>query len=176
MSDILCAKCGEPWDLYGVNHVDMKPDEAKKFLAGKGCPCCRFGTACPSCDGTGRDPRRPYQCEQCRDSRYLLAWSPRQNAALAPYRAGEFYTGYVPGVRHLRDPSFDEPLKLGVREFPELIDVTDTRDGPVENWWVPCDACQDNPRLDVEICVVCNGTGELSYSSRRNGPEFDYLG
>jgi hypothetical protein len=90
-----------------------------------------------------------------------LAWSPRRNAPLAPYRAGEFYTGHAPGVRHLRDPSFDTPLTLGVRRFPERIDIEDTRDGPVENWWVPCDACRDNPRLDVDICVVCNGTGGL---------------
>ena len=44
MSDIYCATCGEPWDAYGVRHgEDMTPAEARKFLAGEGCPCCRFG-------------------------------------------------------------------------------------------------------------------------------------
>ncbi len=44
MSDIYCAKCGEPWDAYGVRHgEDMTPEEAGRFLAGEGCPCCRFG-------------------------------------------------------------------------------------------------------------------------------------
>lgn len=43
MSDISCAKCGEPWDAYGVSHGDMEPEEAERFLNGEGCPSCRFG-------------------------------------------------------------------------------------------------------------------------------------
>lgn len=43
MSDIYCAKCGEPWDAYGVYHGDMDEDEKSRFLSGAGCPCCRFG-------------------------------------------------------------------------------------------------------------------------------------
>lgn len=41
MGDIICAICGEPWDAYGVRHGDMTKSEAQKFLAGKGCPCCK---------------------------------------------------------------------------------------------------------------------------------------
>ena len=52
MSDILCAVCGEPWDAYGVQHGDMTPDEAARFLAGAGCPACVFA-AIPS---PGGDP------------------------------------------------------------------------------------------------------------------------
>ncbi len=51
MSDITCAKCGEPWDAYGVRHGDMDDEEAERFLNGEGCPCCGFGT---KCNGTGR--------------------------------------------------------------------------------------------------------------------------
>jgi len=40
MGDIVCAICGEPWDSYGIRHGDMTPEEAQKFLQGKGCPCC----------------------------------------------------------------------------------------------------------------------------------------
>lgn len=42
--DIYCQLCGEPWDSY-----ELGPDgcfdkkEAKKFLAGKGCPSCNWG-------------------------------------------------------------------------------------------------------------------------------------
>ena len=44
MSNIICRVCGEPWDMYGLKHGDVKPDEADKILDGKGCPCCKFGT------------------------------------------------------------------------------------------------------------------------------------
>ena len=44
MSDIYCAKCGEPWDAYGVYHCDdMDASEKKQFLRGEGCPACGFG-------------------------------------------------------------------------------------------------------------------------------------
>ena len=39
MSDLLCQRCGEPWDLYYVTH-EMTDEERKDFHAGKGCPCC----------------------------------------------------------------------------------------------------------------------------------------
>ncbi len=42
--DIECAKCGEPWDAWGVfHHEDMTRAEARRFLAGEGCPSCDFG-------------------------------------------------------------------------------------------------------------------------------------
>jgi hypothetical protein len=37
MSDILCVKCGEPWDAY---ELDMLPWEADLFRKGAGCPSC----------------------------------------------------------------------------------------------------------------------------------------
>jgi len=43
MGDIFCAKCGEPWDGYGVFHGDMNREEVRKFLNGEGCPSCDFG-------------------------------------------------------------------------------------------------------------------------------------
>jgi len=42
MSDIKCAVCGEPWDMYGYpDNGDMKPWEYHLFRKGAGCPCCR---------------------------------------------------------------------------------------------------------------------------------------
>jgi len=42
MADIYCRVCGEPWDAYGVRHrEDMDEREARDFLAGRGCPCCK---------------------------------------------------------------------------------------------------------------------------------------
>ena len=39
MSDITCARCGEPWDAYEVFH-EFEADEKELFLAGSGCPTC----------------------------------------------------------------------------------------------------------------------------------------
>lgn len=38
--DLICNRCGEPWDAYGVRHDDMTKEEAEIFLRGGGCPCC----------------------------------------------------------------------------------------------------------------------------------------
>jgi hypothetical protein len=57
MSDIRCAKCGEPWDAYGVRNGDMDSSEASKFMRGEGCPSCNFGRGsdtCELCKGTGK--------------------------------------------------------------------------------------------------------------------------
>ena len=37
--DVLCERCGEPWDTDYVRH-DMTQHEQDKFWAGNGCPCC----------------------------------------------------------------------------------------------------------------------------------------
>ena len=37
--DIYCPRCGEPWDVYSLNH-DMSAEEAQRLKAGQGCPCC----------------------------------------------------------------------------------------------------------------------------------------
>jgi len=70
MGDVHCAKCGEPWDAYGVRHGDMTPEEAKRFWAGEGCPCCRTqDRPCPSCKGTGTAWSQP--CFACSASGVL---------------------------------------------------------------------------------------------------------
>ena len=38
--DVFCANCGEPSEVYHVNH-DMEPKYKKQFLAGTGCDCCK---------------------------------------------------------------------------------------------------------------------------------------
>jgi len=40
MNDVSCEVCGEPWNLYGVDHGDMYRWEAVLFKRGLGCPCC----------------------------------------------------------------------------------------------------------------------------------------
>ena len=38
--DILCTRCGEPWDVFSLVD-DMSPEEANDLKAGRGCPCCK---------------------------------------------------------------------------------------------------------------------------------------
>ena len=39
MTDIICARCGEPWEAYYVYH-EMAEWEKWAFTHGKGCPSC----------------------------------------------------------------------------------------------------------------------------------------
>lgn len=156
MSDITCAKCGEPWDSYGVRNGDMTPGERKRFLAGEGCPCCRFGTACPNCSGFGVDsyPAPANRCPICHDQGYVYAWSPRQNAR--GYKADGLYAGYTPNVV-LIDEAIDLDKTMGVRKLPERQEAYQSADGWVDQWVVACPHyCKPE-----KVCPVCNGTGEL---------------
>ena len=49
MGDIICAKCGEPWDYYGLKHGDVEMHEVRPILNGEGCPCCDFGNDKDKC-------------------------------------------------------------------------------------------------------------------------------
>lgn len=40
MGDVICRRCGEPWDYYGARHGDMTKEEYEDMMKGKGCPCC----------------------------------------------------------------------------------------------------------------------------------------
>ncbi len=46
MSDITCARCGEPWDTYEVFH-EFEPAEKEEFLSGKRCPSCTGKSIAP---------------------------------------------------------------------------------------------------------------------------------
>lgn len=43
--DILCTRCGEPWDITSLTD-DMTQEEAEKLKAGRGCPCCAEWDLC----------------------------------------------------------------------------------------------------------------------------------
>ena len=74
MGDIYCKKCGEPWDFAGVlmslkgEDGDMSKQEAERFMAGEGCPCCGFGKYCPGCKGTG-------ECGYCHGTGTEKVWN-----------------------------------------------------------------------------------------------------
>ena len=52
--DILCERCGEPWDLVGLE-LDMIPIDAVRLKAGQGCPCCYGKQPC----------QREVWCDDC---------------------------------------------------------------------------------------------------------------
>jgi len=161
MADIKCARCGEPWDAYGVRNGDMEKNEAARFLKGEGCPCCGFGSRCPYCDGSGRETGPYPSCSCCRDKGYVLAWQPR--TTVGRFRNDRMYLGYDPKVRTLPDDIMDTPIKLGVRTFPEKAGSHQSRDGWVDEWWVPCPEGCAEEKEDTCIlpCDVCEGSGVL---------------
>ena len=52
--DILCTRCGEPWDVFSLVD-DMSPEEAEDLKAGRGCPCCAGKEEC----------NEPDWCDDC---------------------------------------------------------------------------------------------------------------
>jgi hypothetical protein len=71
--DIMCAKCGEPWDS---TLQDLEYEERSRFRNGEGCPACEFGTRCISCSGTGKyqsySQESPDYCSECMGVRSLI--------------------------------------------------------------------------------------------------------
>ena len=53
--DVYCKRCGEPWDVLGLQDGDFEASERRRFWAGEGCPGC-FGKQ--PCD-------REEDCEAC---------------------------------------------------------------------------------------------------------------
>ena len=155
MSDVLCAKCGEPWESYSLQkgiyesgEGDLTKVEAERFLRGEGCPSCAFGTLCTTCDGTGR-----YEEGKCCRNGAVLAWCP---SVTGPgFKAGEFYTGYRPHVLHITDPD-SPPGELGKRRGPAYIGSHATANGGVSEYWVRCPVCNG----ELELCTACDGTGK----------------
>lgn len=153
MGDISCAKCGEPWDAYGVSRGDMEPSEAQKFRKGQGCPSCGFGETCPSCSGSGRD-REYAKCPSCYGRGRMRVWRPANDAGR--YRASCYYTGYEPNVRKVSDADMD-----GAPAGWKLDRSYRTADGYVYEGRATC----DDPACDfggLPECLRCKGTGKLT--------------
>jgi RecJ-like exonuclease len=147
MSDISCAKCGEPWDAYGVKNGDMTDGESRRFLAGEGCPSCNFGTECPSCSGMGKRSEY-YERDQCCRNGRILVWSP--NRSSYTYSCENWYTGYVPKVKTLPGD-----IKI-LRNLPGHM----TNEGRVREAWAECQTCHGEGK-HLETCNRCKGTGKL---------------
>jgi len=178
--DIRCAKCGEPWDSYGVNEGlhhregDMTYDEARKFTAGKGCPACGFGLTCTHCYGTGKEPDGSYSKCGCFGHRARTVrlvqkggrcWPHNpEHSLLVPRRdmldlyGGkkpipayfEIHSGYLPNVHILTE---DERAKALPVPIPSNVLLNGVRrcDADIK----PCE-CRDGWYLEIRVrCWMC---------------------
>lgn len=155
MSDVYCAKCGEPWDAYGVRHGDMDTVEADK-----GCPCCGFGTKCTTCYGTGKDTDRYAtpggECPTCHSMRKVLARRLLSDRSGTDYR----YT-YIPNVKKVPEDAVLMPDKATLHE---------SLDGLFEEVWFRCWSC------DAPPCPDCGGDGKLHVNKdKADDLEFEAL-
>ncbi len=44
--DLICQKCGEPWELDYIMQ-ELSPEQSAAFRSGKGCQCCDWGKNAP---------------------------------------------------------------------------------------------------------------------------------
>jgi len=161
MSDIYCAKCGEPWDSYGVhaskhNEGDMKPSEAERFLKGEGCPCCHFGTVCVDCHGTGIEDcgyRAAPDCAECSDNHKLLVRDPQWRQ----FTGYEY--GYQPKVRYL-------PPELKVKILSPR-EVHQCREGRYNEFFILCPHCCSPEKVQSQPkCQTCDGDGKFKSKNK----------
>lgn len=152
MSDVLCPKCGEPYEAYGLlyatNDSDFSPEEIRLFRAGKGCPSCHFGQWCPDCSGTGRE-RNIYNhnCRGCFGSHRAYV---RRLA-----RETTWWLGYSPTMRPV--PEAWPVEQTGAHE---------TRDGLALEGTCVCPECHTQP---FEPCSSCDGAGTWrAWAERHN--------
>jgi len=161
MSDILCAKCGEPWDAYHVRH-DMPADERRKFMSGQGCDACGYGTKCVDCSGTGRmgrDADRACSCSTCHNFRFVVVfrYAPltlriKRDEGVAPDAPWMVWTfGY--------NNTPDHPIRTDAGKVFYQYDGLETRAGvKLQQALALCPDCPD----DVPACPTCGGSGEFT--------------
>lgn len=147
MSDIYCARCGEPWEADYVRH-EMHALDRQRFLKGEGCEVCDFGRSCTHCSGTGRakfDRHAPSQslyCEACLGSRFLTI---RQLARTG--QPEKWAYGYRPNVRVILNP-----------EIIFRYRGENTQEGLARSAKAHCPACREQ----APSCSSCSGTGKLN--------------
>lgn len=164
--DIKCAKCREPWDAYGVRNGDMEPDEARKFLAGKGCPCCGFGTTCVDCNGTGKERGERFygtdDCPVCRGSRAVTV-----RRGLGSLDGGWRYD-WDPNTKPVPD---SVRIPQEGRRYFDCLGPNGPGTGRAVEARIPCWACKETARP----CETCNGSGKFQPRHQDNEEGFAAL-
>ena len=141
MSDIICAKCGEPWE----NYADDPQERASlnRTMMGEGCPSCAWGKRCPVCSGFGGEPNASViyaGCQTCYGigatlARTLMRGEERWSIGYQPK------VRWLPSVKVLRQESSFQCFEGWARQA-----------------WIECPDCLNaGPR-----CSECGGTGKLT--------------
>ena len=147
MSDILCAKCEEPWDSWGVSHGDMEPHEAARFHRGDGCPACGFATRCVQCSGSGFDQETGSRhCFWCQGR--VLVYARR---LLTGQTVNPWMVGFLPDWRPI------PPEWIAVATKGRNVGLSGSKQGPVVTHAFVCPDCAPQ----AEPCRWCNGDGRL---------------
>lgn len=156
MGDIRCAVCNEPWDSYGVRNGDMEPEDADKFLRGKGCPSCGFASTCPDCSGTGREPSDYYtdECPTCNGRRSVTV---RRLYKWPADRPWEYR--YVPNVARV-------PAGVKLEWIGEGRSWS-CADGLARERRAVCWTCKDT----APKCPRCDGTGKFKHRNDQDREE-----
>jgi hypothetical protein len=158
MGDLICPKCGEPYESYGITYArgegDLTLDEVKKFLEGAGCPSCGFGTICPKCQG-GKIEKN--NCPTCFGSGYVFA---KRCPSTSESRFHQWFIGYSNSPQYpLR---FFEAVDILHDEKPE-----ESLDGILYVAKVKCPDCHG----EGEPCSECGGDGK--FHAERQPDYFD---
>jgi hypothetical protein len=148
MSDVICPKCGEPWDAYGITYAkgegDLTLDEVKRFLRGEGCPSCGFGTICPRCHGMGIEKN---DCRTCFGKGYVFA---KRCPSARDARLRQWFIGYSNSPNYpLR---FLDGVEVLREEQPEA-----SLEGTVYVAKIRCPDCHGKG----EPCSECGGDGKF---------------
>jgi hypothetical protein len=148
MGDLICVRCGEPWDSYGITYArgegDLTREEVRRFLNGEGCPSCGFGTICPKCGGGGIEKNG---CSTCFGSGYVIA---KRCAGAGDIRFRKWFIGYSNSPNYpLR---FLDTVEILLQEKPE-----ESCDGMVDVAKVKCPDCHGKG----EPCTECGGDGKF---------------
>ncbi len=148
MGDLICPKCGDAWDSFGITYAkgegDLSLIEVKKFLAGMGCPSCGFGTICPKCRG-GRIEKNG--CPTCFGSGYVFA---KRCPSASDTRFRQWFIGYSNSPNYpLR---FLDQVGILDEEKPE-----ESCDGTVYVAKIKCPDCHG----EGEPCSECCGDGKF---------------
>ena len=148
MGDLICPKCGDMWDSYGITYAkgegDMSLEEVKNFLEGRGCPSCGFGTICPKCQG-GRIEKNG--CTTCFGSGAVFA---KRCPNASDVRFHQWFFGYTNSPKYpLR---FLDEVEILHKEKPE-----ESCDGIVHVAKVKCPDCHG----EGEPCSECGGDGKF---------------